>query len=82
MIYDIAKTDARRKVEQLLRKAGFIYLFRNTRWSDHATDHAALARRIAAAARGHDFRILMFVIPRRAADDAKWICGRRAEEVR
>ena len=61
----------------MLCKAGFVYLFRNARWSDHQVDHAALARHLAARARGNDFRILMFTIPRRAADAGRWIYGRR-----
>lgn len=73
VIYDIADTAVRGKVERLLRESGFVYLFRNARWTRGGPDMARLKRRVRAAGRGHHFRILIVAISRRGVDRAEWI---------
>jgi hypothetical protein len=79
-IYDVARQGSRKRVERILREAGFVFVFRNARWTGRVVGKGAVARRLAAALRGEAHRILLLDVPSGNAARARWLHGSQRKD--
>ncbi len=73
-VYDVPQRETRRRLEDVLRAHGFVWLCHNARWSParNAGD-ANLVRAVRARLRGRAYRLLLLEVSQASRAGARWL---------
>jgi hypothetical protein len=74
VLYDVPTLVARQRLESVLRRYGFVWLFPHARWSSHRlSHHAGLMGAARSRLAGHAYRLVFIEMAGRARTRAVWL---------
>ena len=80
VLYDVAHRRDRARLETLLRRHGFVWLFPHARWSSTPLrDHGRLVSDIRSRLRGTAYRLVLFEVAAAQRAGSRWLTGRPEE---